>query len=246
LTFGPRQDLSPVWTPDGHRIVFASDRAGVFNLFWRAADGTGAEERLTESPNPQRPSAISPGAEPQVIFDENTSNGFDIMALTLDQDRRVQPLVKTRLTVRNGEVSPDGHWLAYESAESGPRLEIYVRPFPDVNSGHWQVSAEGGRQPVWGWKGQELVYVALNGALMSVPLEHGPAWKAGTPTKLFENALAWSLPGTAIRSYDVSHDGRRFLALKPVGGSEQPADAPTSLIVVQHWDQELKRLVPTK
>jgi serine/threonine protein kinase/WD40 repeat protein len=246
LTFGPRQDLSPVWTPDGHRIVFASDRAGVFNLFWRAADGTGAEERLTESPNPQRPSAISPGAEPQVIFDENTSNGFDIMALTLDKDRRVQPLVKTRLTVRNGEVSPDGHWLAYESAESGPRLEIYVRPFPDVNSGHWQVSAEGGRQPVWGRKGQELVYVALSGALMSVPLEHAPAWKAGPPTKLFENAFAWSLPGTAIRSYDVSHDGRRFLALKPVGGSEQPADAPTSLIVVEHWDQELKRLVPTK
>ena len=109
----------------------------------------------------------------------------DVMMLTLDKDRRVQPLVQTPFVERNGEISPDGRWLAYESNDSG-QFQISVRPFPDVNKGHWQVSTGGGTQPLWARNGQELFYLAPNGALMSVRVERGTTWTAGTPTTLID------------------------------------------------------------
>ena len=109
------------------------------------------------------------------------------MMLTLEKDRRVQPLVQSPLIDRNGVISPDGRWLAYESNDSG-QLQIFVRPFPDVNKGKTQVSTVGGTQPLWARNGQELFYLAPDGALMSVPVERGTTWRAGTPTKLFDAA----------------------------------------------------------
>ena len=144
-------------------------------------------------------------------------------------------LRQTPFIERNAEISPDGRWLAYESNESG-QYEIYVRPFPNVNSGRSQPSTTGGTQPLWAKSSPELFYVAPSGALMTVPFEPGSTWKAGTPVRLFD----WP-PGP---SYDVSADGR-FLMLKPVVGPESKP-APSSLVVVQHFDKELKRLVPTK
>jgi serine/threonine-protein kinase len=158
---------------------------------------------------------------------------------------------------RNGEISPDGRWMSYQSNESG-RWEIYVRPFPDVNSGRWQVSTMGGTQPLWARNGQELFYVALDGTLMRAAIERAPAgpqsggqalpqsggqaWRAGTPAKLFDNTYAWTVPGFGARSYDISADGRRFLAMKPV--SAEQTGAPSNLIVVQNWFEELNRRVP--
>ena len=141
---------------------------------------------------------------------------------------------------RNGEISPDGRWLAYQSNESGQN-EIYVRPFPEVNSGRWQVSTKGGTQPLWARNGQELFYVAPDGTLMHVAVERGPAWRNGTPAKLFDNTYAWALPGFVGRSYDISADGRCFLAIK---AASQQTGAPSNLVVVQNWFEELKRRVP--
>ena len=100
------------------------------NLFWQAADGTGAVERLTESPNTQYPTAVSPDGRRLIFTEEAPRTGDDVMEIELDGTRRVTPLVQSPFNERNGIVSPDGRWLAYEANDSG-RFEIYVRPFPD-------------------------------------------------------------------------------------------------------------------
>lgn len=131
----------------------------------------------------------------------------------------------------------------YESNNSG-QLEIYVRPFPNVDSGLWQVSTGGGTKPLWARNGQELFYRAPTGAVMSVRIERGATWAASTPTKLFEGR--YFLGGaTFVRTYDVSPDGQRFLMIKLGGEGSDETAAPASLIVVQNWLEEVKRLVPT-
>jgi eukaryotic-like serine/threonine-protein kinase len=233
-----------VWTPDGRRVIFSSDRAGARNLFWQAADGAGAVERLSESPNAQYSSAVSPDGR-FVIFTEIAPNtGDDVMQMALDGTRRVTPLVQSLFAERNGVVSPDGRWLAYEANDSG-RVEISVRPFPEVNSSRWQVSTAGGTRPLWARSGQELFYVAPTGALMRVSVERGPSWAATTPTLLVKDGYFTSPGGYFGRTYDIAPDGQRFLMIKEGGGTDQ-AVAPPQLIVVQHWIGELKRLVPTK
>ena len=212
------------------------------NLFWQAADGTGAVERLTESPNTQYPTAVSPDGRRLIFTETAPKTGDDVMQIELDGTRRVTPLVQSPFTERNGIVSPDGRWLAYEANDSG-RFEIYVRPFPDVNSGHWQVSTAAAR----GRSGR--------GAGRSCSMSRrrvrscGWVWSAarrGRPRR----RRCWSRRATsrfragAGRSYDISPDGQRFLMIKE-GGADGTA-APASIIVVQHWVEELKRLVPTK
>jgi serine/threonine-protein kinase len=125
-----------------------SERAGVRNLFWQAADGAGAVERLTDSPNTQYPTGVSPDGRRLIFTDESPTTGNDVMAIELEASRRVTPLVQSPFIERNGTVSPDGHWLAYEANDSG-RFEIYVRPFPEANGGLVQVSTTGGTRPIW-------------------------------------------------------------------------------------------------
>ena len=244
VTFAPGLDLFPVWTPDGRRLIFSSERAGARNLFWQAADGTGAVERLTESPNQQNAVAASPDGT-RLIFTETAPNtGDDVMQVQLDGTHRVTPLVQTPFSERNGIVSPDGRWLAYEANDSGQN-EIYVRPFPAVNSGHWQMSTGGGTRPLWAPNGQELFYLAPSGVLMRVGVERSQTWAATVPTSLIKEGYVSVPGGNTGRTYDISPDGQRFLMIKAGGGSDQTA-APASLIVVQNWFEELKRLVPTK
>jgi serine/threonine-protein kinase len=243
VTFDPGYDSYPVWTPDGRRLIFTSDRAGARNLYWRASDGTGAVERLAESPNLQNATAVSPDGR-RLIFTETSQTAEDVMQVELDGTHRVTPLVQSPFSDRNGVVSPDGRWLAYEANDSG-RYEIYVRPFPEVNSGHWQVSTAGGTRPLWAQSGQELFYVSPTGALMRVGVERGPSWAATTPTLLIKEGF-FTIPGGNFgRTYDITPDGQRFLLIKAGGGVDQTA-APPQLIVVQHWQEELKRLVPTR
>jgi serine/threonine-protein kinase len=241
VTSDPAADTTPVWTPDGRRLVFTSDRAGTFNLYSQAPDGTGSVARLTESPNTQRASAVSPDGTRVVFTEESATTGEDVLALSLDGTHQVLPLVQTPYDERNGIVSPDGRWLAYEANDTGS-FEIYVRPFPAVNSGHWQVSTSGGTQPLWARVGQELFYVASEGELMRVAVAGGPEWSAGAPTKVLEGRYVVNPGGTISRHYDVAADGQRFLMMKAAASDV----APPQIVVVQHFDEELKRLVPTK
>jgi serine/threonine-protein kinase len=135
--------------------------------------------------------------------------------------------------------------LAYESNSSSNRFEIYVRPFPNVGAGQWQVSNTGGVEPLWARSGRELFYRTPDGALMTVRVEpRGSTWSAGSATKLVEGRYFTGGNATG-RQYDVSPDGQRFLMIKEGGGSDEPATLP-QIIVVQHWTDELKRLVPIK
>jgi serine/threonine-protein kinase len=241
-TFDPGVEVFPVWSPDGRQLLFSSSRADAVNLFAQAADNSGAVTRLTKSPNIQHATSVSPDGTRLVFTETALTTGQDVMQLQLDGTHAVTPLVQTPFNERNGEVSPDGRWLAYEANDSGP-FNIYVRPFPDVSSGYWQVSTDGGTRPLWARNSQELFYLSVTGALMRVGVAHGPTWAATAPTKLFEgrNGAAASQTG---RTYDIAPDGQRFLMIK-AGGADQTA-VPTSLVVVQNWTEELKRLVPTK
>jgi serine/threonine-protein kinase len=242
ITSDPGVDQAPVWTPDGLRLVFTSSQGGgVGSLFWQAADGTGTAERLTDSPNYQRPSAVSSDGRRVLFWEAAPRTATDVMMLTLDKDRRVQPLIQGPLVDRNAELSPDGKWLAYESNDPG-LPQVFVRPFPDVNREKIQISTIGGVQPLWARNGQELFYIAPDGALMSVAVQRGNTWTAGTPTKLFEGSYFRGGGGNDSRMYDVSPDGKRFLMIKQDVSPNQPAPR---IVVVQNWLEELKHLVPT-
>lgn len=242
ITSDPGIDTGPVWMPDGRRLVFTSARDGVGSLFWQAADGTGSPERLTESPNYQRPSAVLPDGMRVLFWEAPRKTATDVMMLTLDKDRRVQPLIEEPLVDRNAEVSPDGRWLAYESNDSG-QPQVFVRPFPDVDREKIQVSTAGGVQPLWARNGRELFYIAPGDELMSVPVKLGDTWSAGTPARLIEAPYFRGGGGNDSRMYDASPDGQRFLMIKP----EVPANQPAArIVVVQHWLEELKRLVPRR
>jgi serine/threonine-protein kinase len=245
LTFDPATDRFPVWTSDGHRVIFGSDRmnpGGLANVFWKSADGTGTPERLTWSATRlQVPMAVSPDGK-TLVFRE-TLPSADLMALSLDADRAIHPLVKSSFTEQNAEISPDGRWIAYESNDAG-QFEVFVRPFPNVDAGRWQISTSGGTEPLWSRTGQELFYQAPSGSLMAVHVDRGTSWNAGTPAKLFDDRYYHGGgPGSGTgRTYDVSLDGRRFLMIKSV----ESRDATPSLVVVQNWDAEVRRLLSPK
>jgi len=245
LTFDAAGDLYPVWTPDGRRLAFSSGRAGVNNLYWQAADGTGVVDRLTESPHQQFPYAFTRDGTRLVLREDGPGTGNNLAVLPLEGERRLAPLVDTTFNERNAELSPDGRWLTYDSNESG-REEIYVRPFPDVDGGRWQVSTGGGTRPLWAPSGRELFYLTLDGALMGVSVERidgTSGFTAGAPTKLVEGRYFSGGGGVGGRTYDVSPDGRRFLMVKEGDGGADSAASPT-IVIVQHWAEELKRLVP--
>jgi serine/threonine-protein kinase len=244
VTSDPAIDTFPAWTPDGNRLIFASDRAGARNFFWQAADGTGAVERLTDSPNQKVGGAVSPDGARLIFTEIAPKTGEDIMQVELDGTHRVTPLVQSPFAERNGVVSPDGRWLAYEANDSG-QVEIHVRPFPAVNSGHWQVSTGGGNRPLWARSGQELFFLSPTGELMRIGVERSATWAATTPSKILgPGHYYYGAGGYQALTYDVSPDGQRFLRIKEGGGTDQTA-APPQVIVVQHWVEELKRLVPT-
>jgi eukaryotic-like serine/threonine-protein kinase len=249
ITFSPGEELYPVWTTDGQRLLFdAPGGDGLPSVFWQAADGTGTAEQLSDSRNRPRPFSLTPDGN-GVVLRVGSAPPYDLALLLLGSTRRTEPLLTTPFNETNAEISPDGRWMVYESDESG-RSEVYVRPFPNVQGGRWQVSRERGTRPSWSRNGRELFYLARDGGntiLIRVSVEAGKTWIAGTPTELFTGRFfaddAPNGPGQG-RTYDVSPDGQRFLMLKEGDGSGN--DAPVRrLVVVQNWFEELKRLVPT-
>jgi serine/threonine protein kinase/Tol biopolymer transport system component len=233
LTFDRGSDQYPVWTPDGRRIIFGSARAGTANLYSQLSDGTGKPERLTTSVKLQHPQSISPDGVRIVYREEGGATGVDLMALVQNGERPGEPLVVTPAAELNAEVSPNGRWLAYESNESGQH-EIYVRPFPQVDGGRWQISTAGGTHPLWSRNGRELFFLDPNHALFAVAVQTTGAFSTGNPRKLLDSRYIVG-PG---RTYDVSLDGQRFLMIKsPL--AEQTA-ASGRIVVVLNWFEELK------
>ena len=241
LTLAAEPDTYPVWTHDGQRVLFASPRDGVRNLYARAADGTGVVERLTESPNAQYPNTISPDGIHLVFSETSPDTGSDLHVLTLDDERRVEPLLVTEFDEGNAEISPDGRWLAYQSDASG-QWEIYVQPFPDVDSGRWPISTTGGTRPLWGPDGRELFYLTEAGVL-GVTVETGAGFQAGTPALVVEGPYYGTSGGRPGRTYDIATDGQRFLMIRERATDDTFADL-RQLHVVLNWFEELKARVP--
>jgi serine/threonine-protein kinase len=245
LTDGHSIDRSPVWTPDNARIIFTSAPDGVGNLYWQAANNTGAVERLTMSPDLQASTSISPDGT-RLVFTGNINTSGDILMMTMDGKRRTEPLIHTKYRETNAEISPNGRWIAYESDESGTN-QVYVRPFPNVDGGHWQISTGGGSRPLWARNGRELFYLddAAN-RLMVVPVQTGgQTFTGGNPVKVFDNRIVSNW--TAERSFDISPDGQRFLVIKDIkdnATNDQSSTAtPASMVVVLNWLEELKQRV---
>jgi Tol biopolymer transport system component len=248
LTFGPAFEMGAAWTPDGQSVIFTSSElpVGASKLFRRAADGTGTLEPLAEGLAPIGPPTVTPDGN-GLIFSGRPPAGRsatdlgDVMLLPLVSERRPQPLLQTAFTEAFAEISPDGRWLAYQSNASG-QFEVYVTPFPNVTTGKWQVSTNGGTQPLWARNAQELFYES-KGALMRVSLMSSSTFAAGPPSRLFD-APGLNIPAVPGRLYDIVPDGRRFLMTKASGTADAPV-ASARLILVQHWFEELKRRAPT-
>jgi serine/threonine-protein kinase len=245
LTFGAALDAAPVWTPDGRRIAYQSNRGdGVMNIYWQAADGSGTVERLTRSGNVQQPTGFSPDGS-QLLFNETaTKTGIDVRMMTLAPTRPAggeppaETLIQTSFQEGNAEISPDGKWVAYQSNDAG-MLHVIVRPFPKTDGGRWQISPDGGSRPVWARNGRELFYIDTSGRLMAVPVRLAPSFEAGNPTKIVEGTFFNNISG---RTYDVSSDGQRFLMIKEPTSADASA-APPNIVVVEHWIEEVKARV---
>jgi serine/threonine-protein kinase len=243
LTFNGGAGANPVWTPDSRRIIFNTFGANfVQELYSQAADNTGGAEPLARNPLSQVPTSVSPDG--QLVFHQ-LGQSSDVMLMPLNRDASgpsmTRPLIQTAANELNGEVSPDGRWIAYESAQSGP-MQIFVRPFPNVNAGLWQLSIDGGIRPAWSRDGRELFFLDNTNMLNVVEINGSAAgFTFGNARRLLNTSYLSVSPG---RMYDVSPDGKRFLMIKDPTPAQ--GDAATNMIVVLNFAEELMARVPTK
>jgi eukaryotic-like serine/threonine-protein kinase len=248
LTLTPFAEWLPLWTPDGARLIYGSWRGenGVSNIYIQAADGTGQAERLSDSRYMHLPSAVTADGSAVLFTVFGPAYGPDIHLVRLPRGGapglpKEEVVLDSPRSERGGVVSPDMKWLAYEADTAGApgRMEVYVRPFPIVGEGGvWKVSTGGGTQPLWSRKGDELFYLAADGSMMASRVEaSGNRWIPTAPVKLFSGSYLVRTSDLA-RQYDVTSDSRRFLMIKRQGPS-----APRSVVIVQNWAEELKRLV---
>jgi len=238
LTFEGNVNNIPAWSPDGLRVAFRSNRAASpGSLFWQASDGSGAAERLTTSESLHAPNSFSPDGQLLAFTEQRAETGRDIWVLNL-KDGKAQPFLRTTYEETAPKFSADGKWLAYSSDESG-RREIYVQPYPGPAS-KWQISTDGGQEPLWNPNGRELFYRS-GSKMMAVDVDTKVGFSAAKPKVLFEGP--YLLTGASFPAYDVSSDGQRFLMLKPV---DSQTSAATQINVVLNWFEELKRKVPVK
>ena len=254
VTSDPASDRQPVWTPNSQYLIYGSDRNGPSNLFSQRPTAAATAEQLTNSTVSIFPHTMSRDGR-HLVARQNTigETGIDLVMLDVGNPPSGRatptPLVHSSASEFNAEISPDERWLAYQSTSVGnDAFEVYVRPFPDVNSDVRPVSTSGGTEPLWSRDGNELFYRAPNGAIMSVRVpKGGTTWTTAPPVQIIGGAnyalgRRGDLSQYPYRTYDVSADGRRFLMIKnSKSGEESSAER---IVYVQNWFEELKRLVP--
>jgi serine/threonine-protein kinase len=224
LTFDTTSEIAPLWTRDGARIVYSSN-----GLFSRAADGTGAAERVGTPGG----AAFGWGADGRLVT--GTPGRGDIGVVEPDGQRR--PLVATTTFSESAPaMSPDGRWMAYESDESG-QIEIYVRPYPDVEKGKWLISSGGGIRPRWSPTGTEVFFIGSD-RMMAVRVDTRSGFTYERPMPLFATQPYAIL--ARPRSYDVSADGKRLLMLVEAGGAEGTEER-ADLVLIQNWRPPLPK-----
>jgi eukaryotic-like serine/threonine-protein kinase len=243
LTREDGEDGYPIWSPDGSRVVFSSARNGG-GLFSRPVSGASGDELLVRGVD-WRPSTWTP--DRRLVYERLLGGRVEVLGDQSESRARTLNLVNSPsyYDMVHPAISPDGHWIAYHSTESG-ESEVYVRPFPGISEGRWLVSRGGGYSPVWSADGKSLFYIEGLGQtrpartpdahLLAVSIQTRPTFVSGAPERLF-SLRDYVSPSPQARNYDVAPDGR-FLVLKDVtpGGSR----VGNQIVVVQHWFQELR------
>ncbi len=232
FTFEASLETTSVWSPDGARLAFASNRGGQFNVYEKAADGTGEARELFRSNAESRPISWSQDGRYLALYRVDPSTRADIWILPLQGEQKPFPFLQTPFEEQGADFSPNGRWIAYNSDESG-RVEVYVTPFPGPG-GRWQISTAGGSRPRWRRDGKEIYYLAPDDKLMAVSLsERGASLEVASPQPLFPVRLKRWRWG---RGYDVTADGKRFVVNTPLSSE---SGSPLTLVV--NWNAGLKK-----
>ena len=242
----------PIWTRDGQRIIYTSNRDGGRALYWQRADGNGSAERLTE-PKEATIVATSLSEDGKNLAFTDDSGSRDIWMLPLDGGRKPQPLIEAKGSLEwRGSFSPDGRWIAYASDES-KREQIYVQPFPPTGA-KYQITTNGGTSPLWSPDGKKLFYLeAQTGTyrpqagtwtsslyrLISVNVRTQAGFAFSNPTPLVERMLM----GDDTRAYDITPDGKQFVAVFLASDDTSGEPSHPEIRVTLNWFEELKRLV---
>ena len=236
---------SAIWSP-GSEYLYYGLRERAWGIWRVPANGTGEASLWMQEDSVLRPETLSPDGD-QLLYRRGIGDRRLYLSM-VDDMSDTQPLFAENSSAAGVDLSPDGRWIAYHSFETG-KWEVYVRPFPNVDDWKWQVSNDGGQEPKWGPEGNELFYISKHEALVEVhevPVETGSTFTAGNPTTLFVGDFAgMGALGGGTLSYDVSSDGQRFLMskyLRPTT-SNMPLEN-LSLVMVDNWFEELRRLAP--
>jgi Tol biopolymer transport system component len=225
------EDIFPLWTRDGDRIIYTAVRNGQVSLYQRPV-GSGQRELLIQSQTEELfASDTSPDGRYVVYQRMNAKTGWDLWALPREPHATPIPIVQTDADERSARLSPDGRWIAFVSNNSGVS-EIYVQPFPGPGR-RWQVSTRGGDEPQWRSDGAELFYLALDGKLVATPIKQSADHQSmdiAAPVPLFAGQVGVVVRPILAGDYVASSDGQRFLVnrlLRDAGG--------TPLRVVLNW-----------
>jgi eukaryotic-like serine/threonine-protein kinase len=244
LTFEGGQNIQPIWTKDGKRIIYnlnSTDKS-LSGLYWKSADGTGKAELL--SPTKDRrlmPWSLSGDGKLLAMTEIAEGMNLDIGMLSMEGNHSRTPLLQEKYTEMQPKISPDGKWMAYASYESGSS-EVFVCPFPEVDKGKWQVSSGGGETPLWSPTSREMFY-RKGDAVMAASFETEPTFKPGKNEVLFHGPYI-VLGTNEGHPWDISRDGKRFLMMKESGTSA--TGGPRRINIVFNWFEELKQRVPVK
>jgi Tol biopolymer transport system component len=247
MTFDAASDSFPVWSPDGTRIVFLSNRTGSGDLYEKVTTGAGMEKLFLASDQYKYASGWSADGRFLLYFSIDPKTGGDLWVLPMAGERKPYVFLKTAFIEVWGQFSPDGKWVAYQSNETG-REEIYVRPFipPDAASrqsgsgvveSQWQVSTDGGVQPVWRFDGKEIFFINPAGEMMAAPITaNGSTFMPGAPVKLFQtHVMDGGIDTGRGRQYDVARDGRFLINAELDAGDIAP------ITLIQNWNPEAKK-----
>jgi eukaryotic-like serine/threonine-protein kinase len=235
LTFDAAGNVAPVWSPDGKRITFFSQRTDGAGTYLKSVDGTGEEQLLLLGAAP-----TSWSVDGRYLMDGYLGSGvvaLGVIPMTGDRKPRAYP--DSKFFEGAGEFSPDGKWVAYISDESG-RMEVYISPFvvsaakgAAAHSGKWQVSTAGGTMPKWSADGKELYFLDPQGDMMAAPIAlAGSALTPGTSVKLFHAPIVGGGQNIAAPEYDVARDGRFLINVE----LESAAPESSPIILIQNWN----------